>query len=95
MYLITYITKNYYLSLNDRKFLEICTHHLRCTNNALLMYVIRLQKFPWFYKHKCIFYCFFKCLTETNKKTVDGLNGGSKLEESASEAELSSVNGAE
>lgn len=59
------------------------------------MYVIRLQKFPWFYKHKCSFYCFFKCLTETNKKTVDGLNGGSKLEESASEAELSSVNGAE
>lgn len=41
------------------------------------------------------FLLFFKCLTETNKKTVDGLNGGSKLEESASEAELSSVNGAE
>lgn len=41
-----YYAKNYSLSLNDRKFLEICTYHLR-----LLMYVIRLQIFPWIYKH--------------------------------------------
>lgn len=45
--------------------------------------------------HKGFKTALYQCLTETNKKTMDGLNCGSKREESASETELSTVNGAE